>query len=434
MSVYKRGGVWWYAFYYQAQRYRGSTGQLTRQDAELVERDAKLKARQAAHGLALGGPPATPKFQEWAAHYYDNAVKRGLHAGRVRDLVRVALRFWGTAPAEVKDREAGAPYHDLTLGDVVTDPSWILKWETWLEQPKRVSGRSKAKTPVARFRPWSGQTKNQYRSLLSQMFRLAMSPLWRSQTGITSNPFAGGWRDPREGRTASLEIEDILAILEVASYHLRLALALALLTPKLREGNILRLRWRDFAPDLSRLTVHEHKTRRHTKRPLVAYVPDQLRVILEDAKVRAGTCESVITYQGDSLKGLRGAMRGAIERAAATRPHLVYGRAAADGITFHTLRHTAATLLADLEVPLEKRMNMMGQLQASTTMLYTHLRPRHELPVAERLSAALPIQDLVMRARKRPPQKTVARRADPDAETRGNSRERSDAPAVDQSS
>jgi Phage integrase family len=77
------------------------------------------------------------------------------------------------------------------------------------------------------------------------------------------------------------------------------------------------------------------------------------------------------------------------------RPQLAYGRDRADGITFHTFRHTAATVLADLEVPAEKRQQLLGHLDLASTMLYTHMRPRHELPVAEQLSAALPLEALV---------------------------------------
>ena len=374
----------------------------------------------------------TPRFQDWAPHYFDDAVRRGLQTDPIEQHLRVALRFWGAPPSKPTDRQAGAPYHNLTLGDVVADPSWILKWEDWLEQPKRLAGKMKGNGPPT-FRPWSAQTKNHYRSLMSELFRLAMSPPWRKITGITTNPFAGGWRDPAHGRVVALEVDDVLAILRSAGYHLRKTIAIALLAPKLREGNILQLKWsQHVAPDFSRITVQEHKTRRQMKRPLVAFVPEQLRAIMKDAKTRAGRGDYVITYRGRRVKSIVGAMRGAVERAQLERPHLAYGRDRADGITFHTFRHTAATVLANLEVPPEKRQQLLGHPDLASTMLYTHMRPRHELPVAELLSGILPIAEPVTDPRVRA--KSVGTPKTQPAELLENRRESTEAARLEKSS
>lgn len=406
MSVFKRGGVWWYDFTYKWVRHRRSTGQTVRDDAEQVERDEKTRARRAARGLIDPDPASSPTFQDWAEIYYVHARDRAKlgRPDRVEQLIRRALWFWGT-PSARAPRTTTQPRHDLRLGDVVADPRWILKWETWLEQPKPAPGRSKGSRPApVRMISWSGQTKNQYRSLLSQMFKLAMSPPWRLQTGIVMNPFAGGYRDRTYGRDVALEREDLAVILSVASYHLRLAVAIGLLAPKLREGNILRLRFdRHVSADCRYITVQQHKTRRTAKRsrPLVAYVPDQLREILLVEKARKVKLEVpwVITLKRKPVKSLRGAVRGAIRRAAESRPHLVYGRSVEDGVTFHTIRHTAATLLAELEVSPEKRQALLQHERLETTMRYTHLRPKHEAPAAEQLSAALPIKALVLAPR-----------------------------------
>lgn len=405
MTVYKRGQIYWLQFAYRGRRYQESTGQLNREAALAVERKRKDEVRQRAHGVAIDAPTQTPTFMDWAEHYYLDAAKQLTRPDRVEDLIRVALQFWGRRPADARKVVAGAPYHDLRLGDVVRDPTWVTKWEAWLAEPK--PQRRRPKDPPGFARPpivWSAQTKNQYRSLLSRMFAVALENSFRLQTGLTMNPFAGIRRERGRRRTAILDKDDLRAVLQQASYHLRLAIALGVLTPKLRETDILKLDFRQhFTPALDWLTVREHKTESKTGAPQVAYVPQQLRTILEEARRRGGRSTRVITYQGRAIKSLAGAVRGAVERAAAQRPHLVYGRFEETGVTFHTLRHTASTLLATLKVPLALHRDMMGHKDLDSTLWYTHLRPMAEIEPAEQLSDALPISDLVLLARKRPP-------------------------------
>jgi integrase-like protein len=90
------------------------------------------------------------------------------------------------------------------------------------------------------------------------------------------------------------------------------------------------------------------------------------------------------------------------------RAGLPFGRAV-DGATFHTLRHTAASLLAELGEPEAIRKEVMGHRNIATTQRYTHLRPVHEIPAHERLAEAVPIADLVTLARKRASGKPVGK-------------------------
>lgn len=406
MTVYRDRGrrTFDYDFEFEGKRYRGNTKQTRRDDAELVENRLKLQLRQDAGGVGIVGVSDTPRFQEWVEIYADHVRRRGdRRPERTDDLIRVALRFLGARPsagARVKNFP-DEPYHDLHLGDFVRDPSWILRWEDWLAAP-HVDG-------LGRSRLWQGQTKNQYRSLLNGLFKLAIRPEWRQKTKVLQNPLIGTHRDAQEGREVSLEREELLAVIGCASYHLRIAIAVAMLSPKLREGNILALRYDEhFSPDMRYITVQQHKTRHRTRRPLVVYVPDQLRAILMRARAssRRGF---VVEYQGKPVHELRGAVRGAVDRARADHPHLVYGREHADGVTFHTLRHTAATMLVDLDVSPEQRQRALGHRRLETTMGYTHLRPRHDVDTQERLSAYLPIADLVLQPQRRAPKSSTGK-------------------------
>jgi hypothetical protein len=95
------------------------------------------------------------------------------------------------------------------------------------------------------------------------------------------------------------------------------------------------------------------------------------------------------------VKSIRGGLQLAVERAG-----LPFGRKEG-GATCHTLRHTAASLLAELGEPEAIRKEVMGHRDIATTQRYTHLRPVHEIPAHERLADAVPIADLVTAPRKR---------------------------------
>jgi len=142
----------------------------------------------------------------------------------------------------------------------------------------------------------------------------------------------------------TISLEDLRSWLRNASYHIRLAVAIAALAPKLRLANVLALTWKEHIdPDLRYITVHRHKTVATLRRPQVVPISDQLRVILKDARQRTATY--VVEYRGRPVKTIRGGLRSAVERAG-----LPFGRSV-DGATFHTLRHTAASLLAELGEP-----------------------------------------------------------------------------------
>jgi integrase len=223
-------------------------------------------------------------------------------------------------------------------------------------------------------------------------------------SGVTLNPFRDVPREAVVERMVTISLEDLRSWLRNASYHIRLAVAIAALAPKLRLANVLALTWNEHIdPDLRYITVHRHKTVATLRRPQVVPISDQLKVILKDARQRTDTY--VVEYRGRPVKTIRGGLRSAVERAG-----LPFGRSV-DGATFHTLRHTAASLLAELGEPEAIRKEVMGHRNIATTQRYTHLRPVHEIPAHERLADAVPIADLVTAARKRASGKPVGKNA-----------------------
>jgi integrase len=389
MSVYRADDreCYRYDFWLNKRRYLGSTGQTRKDDAVAWEAKYKLRLRQHTGGIAALDITETPTFQEWAEVYYTDARTRMRHPERVDHLLRVILRFWGRKPdgsGKTKPVQ-GEPYHDLHLADPVIDPYWVIRFEEWMAA-----------------RALSGQTRNQYRSTLSQLFELAMQPAYRTRTGIMMNPFRGIRRDRPRKRVAIVSVDELRAWIAHASYHVRLAMAIAALAPTLRVGNILALQWRQHVDKgVTRIVVGDHKTADDTGEPLVVSVSGQLRAILEDARRRAPISTHVVSYRGVPVKTITSGVHNAANRAG-----LHYGRT--DGITFHTLRHAMATLFAQMSdvdggpaLSESQRMRLMGHTRLETTQIYTHIAASDQRPHIERLATVVPLLDLVTHRRNR---------------------------------
>lgn len=407
MTTFKHpnGTTFRYDFWFDGQRYTGNTKQITKRDADLVEGDLKKKLRLQAGGLVAPDPVDSPSFQDWAEVYLEqlHTRERGrvTRIDRVVDLLRVVLRFWGRKPGEEATgrwaARADDPYHDLKLRDPIDDPMWILKFEDWMAAKKI-----------------AGQTKNQYRSTLSQLYRLALEPAFRKRSGVMMNPFLGVPRDRGGQRTMTITVEELQRWLSHASYHVRIAVAIAALAPKLRLANILALRWREnIDREFRFITVAEHKTAGATGRPLVVPIDEQLRAILQDARKRTAGSKFVVTYRSRRVKTIRGGVQAAAKDAG-----LTWGRNVDAGVTFHTIRHTMATMLAELgtldgAAPLSEseRMRVMGHQRLETTQRYTHIRSEPETRALTRLSKQVPIVDIVTNPRTRAVRKKPARRS-----------------------
>jgi integrase len=375
VSLWKRGEIWYYDFWFQGRRYSGSTRQIARSDAASCEHEVKRRLRRQAAGLEVPRAVEAPRFQDWAEIHFRERRPKMARPEFLEDNLRVILRFWGAKPKE--DSLPGEPYHDLRLHHPIRDPIWIERFEAWM--------RGRGSSP---------QTRNHYRSVLRGLYQTALLPAYRVVSGVTQNPFRDVPRETVIERMVTISVEDLRSWLTHASYHVRLAVAIAALAPKLRLANVLALTWQEHIdPDFRYITVHEHKTVATLRRPQVVPISEQLRVILRDARQRTFT--HVVEYRRRPVKSIRDGLRLAVKRAG-----LPFGRAVG-GATFHTLRHTAASLLAELGEPEAIRKEVMGHRNIATTQRYTHLRPVHEIPAHERLADAVPIADLVTLARKR---------------------------------
>jgi integrase len=387
MTVYRQKDrrTWTYDFWYNGHRYKGNTFQEEKDNAKLVEAQKLLQLRKQRGGIAEPGP--SPAIAAWAGVYLTHCEQLQKRTGRpkrldrIEEQLRVVLRFFGTKPLEADDplqplEGEEAAFHDLTLQDLVDEPDWLVKFDAWIDR-----------------RNVAGSTRNHYYTTMSRMYAVAMLPQFRKQSGVTSNPFAGIPRSRQVARKVVLTPTLLEAWLRAMSYHTRLAVAIAALAPKLRLQNILMLeRGRDVDAGVTRITVHDHKSDLATGEPLIVPVSSQLRTILLQAfeRMRPGTTH-IVQYRGAPIDSIRGSLK-----AAARDVGIPYGRYTPGGVTFHTLRHTAATLFARLGVSPWLQRDAMGHQDVTTTEGYTHLDIEEQRPAMEQLSAALPIAAAVI--------------------------------------
>src|ERR1051325_8265980 len=136
MSVFKQKDLkaWTYEFHYNGRTYKGSTGQLTREDAEAFEFEMQRKVRRRVAGLEVD-PKHVPRCQEWAGIYYEweRKTKKVKRPERIDELNRVVLQFFGRRPRRRELVVGGAPYHDLQLHDPIVEPAWLDDFERWME-------------------------------------------------------------------------------------------------------------------------------------------------------------------------------------------------------------------------------------------------------------------------------------------------------------
>lgn len=306
-----------YRFYVDGQLYEGNTKQITEPDAQEWEAEEQRRVRRRLAGLPVLSEHS-PRISDFAAVYLKRLARqhRVRRLDRVRELLRVALRFWGPQPSGSDPKTQpieGEPYHHLRLLDPIRDSDWLLKYERWLEARRVLVSRKTGAT-----RPLSAQTKNHYLSIMSRLYDTAMRPEYVKTTGVAVNPFKTMERHRKRGRRRGVTADELRRWLQHTPRHAQLAIAIAALAPKLRLRNVLELRWdTSVDQDLTYITVEEHKTVHLTEEPLVVPISTALRALLAVAR-RSKSHGPVVTYRGKA------------------------------GVTFHTIRHTAATLLAEL--------------------------------------------------------------------------------------
>jgi integrase len=157
-------------------------------------------------------------------------------------------------------------------------------------------------------------------------------------------------------RTVYLDIPQVNAIAEKASEQVRAAIWIALLTG-CRRGEVCKIAKADIGADTIRIHAGNTKTLRYREvpispplRPWLAYLPLSI-----------------------NYEGIKSGFRRA--REAAGRPD----------VNFHDLRHSCATILLQLGVPLHVVREILGHASVKTTERYAHVMVAPQRAALEKL-------------------------------------------------
>lgn len=167
--------------------------------------------------------------------------------------------------------------------------------------------------------------------------------------------------------------DEIIRLIDAASApHIRLAITLLLGTAG-RVGAILDLEWTrvDFDRGIINLRLDDQATR---KGRAIVPMNGMTRAALQTAH-HAALSDYVVEYAADRVKSIRKGFQNACERANL------------EGVTIHTLRHSAAVHMVSAGVPMSKVSQYLGHSNtAITERVYARFAPSHMQDAADVLN------------------------------------------------
>jgi len=176
---------------------------------------------------------------------------------------------------------------------------------------------------------------------------------------------------PRDRWLTKLEAKKLLKA--TRAYHLKLFIKMALYTAA-RSGAILDLEWDRVNLETRRIDFNVPGRRRTKKGRVVAPINDELYDALLEAQKRA-TTDYVIEWGGHRCKSVKSGFRHTADRAGLK------------DVSPHTLRHTAATWMAQEGVSMWEIAGMLGHKNSRTTeAVYAKHSPEYLQNAAKALS------------------------------------------------
>ena len=338
MSVFKRGTYYWYAFWFKGQHIQRGTYVTSRRVALKMEAVHKAKLIE---GKAELRPKKAPLFSEFASRYleFSKANKRAYVYDRYC-IPQTLVPFFGDLRLDAINAGQVEEYKQRRLRDGLKKSS--INREVGLL-------KSALNTAVG----WELLDRNPAKGV--KLFKLD---------------------EPLSDRVLSHEEENKLLAacdeseLRYRAPHLKPIILIALYTG-LRRGEILRLRWADIDFENSVLAVRKSKTKSGQGRRvnLNSVVRDVLLSLREKSQGE-WVFPSPDRFQSPAEPERHiGDVKNAFHRAVR-----LTGIAP---ITFHQLRHTFCSRLADAGVPLPVIQDLAGHASIIMTRRYTH--PGNEL-------------------------------------------------------
>ena len=335
MSTYKRGGVWWYNFWWEGQHIQRATKVRSRTQA--LKMQAIHRAQLALGKYGLGSKREVPKFAEFAARYLDySRTNKSAYAVERYYIPNTLTPFFGKCRL-----------NELT-------PLTVEKYK----QRRLEAGLKKSSI-------------NREIGLLKSMVNTAVK--WQLvDANSTRDAKLFKLDDPPVERVLSYEEEaKLLAAcdlpeLQCRAPHLKPIIMVALYTG-LRRGEILRLRWAHIDFDNVVLTVQKSKTKAGQGRQVsLNSALRELLLVLHEGATNEWVFPSPKNPR-EHIGDVKNSFRRPVKISAI--PH----------ITFHQLRHTFCSRLADAGVPVAVIQDLAGHASIIMTRRYMH--PANELKI-----------------------------------------------------
>jgi len=177
-------------------------------------------------------------------------------------------------------------------------------------------------------------------------------------------------------RLRYLSLEELPVLLEAARVDVAAWLLPAIVLAVnlgVRQGELLRLRWRDLRPSLQLATIEQTKSNEPRYVPLNAPVEEALAALPHYG-------ETILAWPwGEPVKAKT--LYAAFQRACAVAKIV--------DCRWHDLRHTFAShcVMAGIDLPTVKEL--LGHHSLEMTMRYSHLAPAHKAAAVAKLAAAL---------------------------------------------
>lgn len=323
-SIYQRGRVWWICFIENGQKF----------DKSLRTKDKKI------------------------ARYKKNEIENRIDKGE--DPLPDTSLTANTAFEEFKKARKGR----IVAGTADTDNYRI---ERFIKDAKifKLShineGRLKAHLDIRIANGLSHRTANHTIRIIKTFLTWAVrSNKLAKNTIAHMNRYKVDQVEPR-----FLKADEVRQVLEAAkNTRIYLVMAIAVYTG-MRQGEIIRLEWKDIDFEANGITVRFSKPGKFRKIPLHG----DLAKILEENRQKSG-----LVYNG-TVRTIEWELV-LIRRAL---PDIAHFR-------FHDLRHTFASLLIKSGVDIYTVSKLLGHAQVTTTQIYSHLYEDHVQDAVKKLS------------------------------------------------
>lgn len=377
--------------------YTAATGQR-------LKKSTKITVKPLPGEVRKDGSPKTAADKRAEAQDFCRTLEIAENKAKAGSLPEQAARKLLT---EIVERISGDTLHNYTAAD------WLAEWQAG-------KAGSKAKTTAGRY----GQVVREFRESLGGREKLALSHITpkdirlfrdaqlaagnsnntandavrilstafraaQRQGYITSNPCEALESLPEEtAERSTFTPEQVAELVTKAQGDWKGAILFAYYTGA-RLGDVANVSWQAINFEKRVITYTPGKTKRTKKCLTVPLHPELEKHLLKSPGIGKAFVFPSLAGRGTGGKtGLSGQFAKIMERAGITATvtrHTVEGRAN-KSLSFHSLRHSFNSAMANAGVSQEIRQKLTGHASAETNRLYTH----HEIEPLRAAVAVLP--------------------------------------------